>query len=115
MNENGLLGRSGERMAAEYLATQGLALIDVNWHAGRIGELDLIMQQDDEIVFVEVKTRRGQPAAETIDERKLGRLRQLAGTWLAAQSSWFEHRIDMVGVEIGLTGCQIHWWQGIDR
>ncbi len=76
------------------------------------------MRDRDSIVFIEVKTRRDPNAAtETIDQRKLQRLRGLAAAWLRGASSYLDYRIDLVGVVPSPSGAaaQIHWWKGIDR
>jgi putative endonuclease len=77
-----------------------------NWRC-REGELDIVAQDGDEVVFVEVKTRSslafGSPG-EAVDRIKAGRLRQLALRWLAAaresdpERSWTSVRFDVVSV-----------------
>lgn len=51
------LGALGEKVAQEYLERLGYKKVAQNWHAGRYGEIDLIMIDGNELVFVEVKTR----------------------------------------------------------
>ena len=51
------LGRSGERLAADYLKTRGYRLVDRNVRR-REGEVDLVALQGGTLVFVEVKLRR---------------------------------------------------------
>ena len=51
------LGEQGERVTARYLRRNGYRILDRNVHLGRY-EIDIIAQEDDAIVFVEVKTRR---------------------------------------------------------
>lgn len=50
-------GSSTEALAAQYLISQGLTLIDKNIHC-RQGEIDIIMKEGDTYVFVEVKYRK---------------------------------------------------------
>ena len=50
------LGRRGERFAARYLQTKGYEIIRTNWKNGQY-ELDIVAQDDDVLVFIEVKTR----------------------------------------------------------
>jgi putative endonuclease len=52
------LGQSGERLAAGWLEARGYRLVERNWRC-LAGELDLVTEHDGELVFVEVKTRRG--------------------------------------------------------
>ena len=56
-NENLEKGKKGEDLAWEYLAGQGYRLLERNLHWGHL-ELDLVVENDDFIVFVEVKTRK---------------------------------------------------------
>jgi putative endonuclease len=50
------LGKIGEKIAAEELATIGYRIITKNFYFGK-NEVDIICEDDDKIVFVEVKTR----------------------------------------------------------
>ncbi len=51
-----LKGSAAEQIAAAYLQQQGLALVARNYRC-RFGEIDLIMTEDDTLVFVEVRMR----------------------------------------------------------
>ncbi len=51
-----LLGQSAEARAEAFLRTHGLKLVTRNWR-GRFGEIDLIMQDDSTLVFIEVRLR----------------------------------------------------------
>jgi putative endonuclease len=48
-------GAQGEELAREYLKAGGFKILDVNFHA-RMGEIDIIAQDKNTIVFVEVKS-----------------------------------------------------------
>ncbi|MDR1422036.1 MAG: YraN family protein [Coriobacteriales bacterium] len=50
------LGKLGEEIACWYLEQEGLRIIERNWRCAA-GEADIIAHEEDEIVFVEVKTR----------------------------------------------------------
>ncbi|OIQ78840.1 hypothetical protein GALL_394430 [mine drainage metagenome] len=49
-------GKAAEQWAATFLQQQGLKLLERNYRS-RFGEIDLIMQDGQEIVFVEVRLR----------------------------------------------------------
>lgn len=95
------LGRRGEAIAAQHLAASGLRVIDRNWRCQQ-GEIDLVLHDGDELVFVEVKTRSsvafGHPF-EAITAQKLARLRRLAAAWCEAHPGSHDRiRIDAVAV-----------------
>lgn len=97
------LGAFGEDVAAAYLEEDAMTVVERNWRC-RDGELDLVALDGDTVVFVEVKTRRGEgfgTPAEAVTVSKSRRLRRLAAQWLREQA-WRagEVRIDVVGVLI---------------
>lgn len=49
-------GQAAEQLAATFLQQQGLKLLASNYRS-RFGEIDLVMQDGKEIVFVEVRLR----------------------------------------------------------
>ena len=65
--------REYEKLAGNFFEQQGYKILARNWRAGRL-EIDLIVQLDDLIVFVEVKSaaskKFGHPV-ERIDEKKI--------------------------------------------
>lgn len=70
-----------------YLQARGMQLLARNVRF-KCGELDLVMQDQNTIVFVEVRYRsrsRFGPAAATVDARKQARLRRAAGIWLGGR------------------------------
>jgi putative endonuclease len=100
------LGTMGEALAVDHLTRMGLRILHRNWRC-RYGELDVIASDEASrtVVFVEVKTRTGDGyggLAHAVTERKVRRLRRLAGLWLAGQDErWAAVRIDVIGVRIG--------------
>jgi putative endonuclease len=95
------IGEYGERVAERHLTASGLVVIDRNWRC-RAGEVDLILRDGDDVVFCEVKTRRGTAygtPAEAVVGAKARRLRRLAGHWLAqSRLRPREVRFDVVSV-----------------
>ncbi|MCV7102467.1 YraN family protein [Mycobacterium palustre] len=100
------LGAMGEALAVDHLTRMGLRILGRNWRC-RYGELDVIACDDATrtVVFVEVKTRRGDGyggLAYAVTPRKVGRLRRLAGLWLTGQDQrWAALRLDVIGVRVG--------------
>ncbi len=56
MNKRKKLGQDGENLVSKYLSQKGFAIVAQNYRK-RYGEIDLIAQKKDLIVFVEVKRR----------------------------------------------------------
>lgn len=81
------LGRRGEYLARLYLEKKGLEFIRANYRALH-GEIDLIMRENDEIVFLEVKTRTVESArrygrgALRIDSEKKRAMYQAASQFM---------------------------------
>ena len=50
------IGRKGEALAAKYYMRRGYLLLNHNYRT-RMGELDLVLYKDGQLVFAEVKTR----------------------------------------------------------
>ena len=103
-----ITGNIGEEITAEYLKSLGFRILDRNWRI-KEGEIDLVaLSPEEEIVFVEVKTRTsatfGDPL-ESISETKLHRIQRLALAWLAThQKLGAPYRIDVAGVLLGRSG-----------
>ncbi|MGB2757672.1 MAG: YraN family protein, partial [Acidimicrobiia bacterium] len=85
------LGRAGEDIVLHHYERRGYSLIERNWRAGTIGELDLIFERgvgrERVIVFCEVKTRASRThelGLAAISTTKVRRMRALIGVWLEA-------------------------------
>lgn len=63
---NQLSGILGENIAVQYLSGQGYTIIERNFKK-RYGEIDIIALQNDTLVFVEVKTRKGNMFGEGVE------------------------------------------------
>ena len=112
-------GIEAERFASKWLQNQGLTLLERNFH-GKRGELDLIMQHDDTLVFVEVKQRKntqhGHPF-EFINQQKQTRIRQTAEQFCLSrfQTTCVNIRFDGFAVigDIRSTSKQVEWLKNI--
>lgn len=96
------LGRRGEGIAAEFLVSSGMQVLERNWRCG-LGEVDIVARDGPEFVIVEVKTRSsrayGHPF-EAITPDKLRRLHHLAAAWAAEHvvGAARRPRVDVVGI-----------------
>lgn len=97
------LGRRGELLALRHLRASGLVLIQKNFRC-RIGEIDLIMRDNDCLVFVEVRSRRQSrfgSAALSVDLRKQRRIACTAAMFLGRRPDYGDLpvRFDVVGID----------------
>lgn len=101
------LGRWGESVAATHLQAKGYVIVERNWRC-RAGEIDLVAQQGETLVFVEVKTRRGRDFGapeEGITSRKAQKLLQIGQQYVAERElDDVDWRIDLVAVELDKSG-----------
>ncbi len=108
---NRRLGQWGERQARLHLEANGYEIVAANYRC-RAGELDIVAAQGEEIVFVEVKTRRGVAfgrGSESISPVRAERLAAVAEEFLQANSpggyaSSTQWRIDLVCVNLDSNG-----------
>lgn len=111
-----LKGRRAEDRARRYLADRGLAFVEANYRC-RSGEIDLIMEEQSTLVFVEVRYRKDEKfggALESIDFAKQRRLRAAAEHYLQCRRIGDRRpcRFDVVlvtGGARGRTGARIDW------
>lgn len=95
------LGVTGEEFASRYLETNQYRILCRNFRTA-YGELDIIAQDKDTLVFIEVKTRRstqyGQPG-EAVSYRKQRKLSRMAAIYLARHNVWhWPCRFDVIEV-----------------
>lgn len=82
--ESHRLGRQAEQQALEFLTGSGLKFLGKNFRAAH-GEIDLILQDGDTVVFVEVRSRSDpgyMEAVESIDSRKVNSIIQTSRRYL---------------------------------
>lgn len=100
MGRNNVVGAWGEAVAAEYLRKKRFQLIATGYRC-RYGEIDLIVQNRQYLVFVEVKLRssdRFAEAREFVDIHKQERLRATASLYLDQFPTELQPRFDVIEV-----------------
>ncbi len=104
-------GTAAEELARRYLETRGLTLVARNFRC-RVGELDLIMRDGDQLVFVEVRSRRdsrfGTPA-ESVTRTKQQRLLRAAAVYLQRQRLDLPCRFDVLAILHAESEPQMEW------
>jgi len=86
------LGKRGEDAAAEFLCSHGYRILARNYRVA-CGELDIVARQRETLVFVEVKTRRGDRCGtpgQSVTWRKQQKIIRTAQWYLQ------EHHLDQV-------------------
>ena len=102
------LGAWGEELARGYLEKLGFSFVAANWTAmagKRLGEIDLIMEKCDTLLFVEVKTRATPlfgPGEEAVSFFQKKKIKRAIDRFLFENEKYAERfpRFDIVGVEI---------------
>lgn len=98
---NQQLGKRGEKLALQFIKKKGYTILAQNYRL-RCGEIDIIAQEGEVLVFLEVKTRKshnfGSPFA-AITQKKQKQISKVALEYLQ-QNSLFdkEARFDVVAV-----------------
>lgn len=103
-NHKDALGKTGEQHARLALEAQGYVFVAANWHCSA-GELDLVMLDENELVFIEVKTRRGERAGRAAEAVTAEKARKMiaAAEWFVAVHPEFDDRIwrcDLVAITV---------------
>jgi len=106
-------GQQAEDVALEYLEYQGLKLLTRNYHASG-GEIDLIMQDGETIIFIEVRYRANSyhhNPAESIDPEKCRRIINTSQRFLQANRKMtaLDCRFDVIVLSGSLDSPAIEW------
>jgi len=99
------IGSQAETWALDYLKKQGLDLVARNFHCHR-GEIDLILKDKEDLVFVEVRYRQQKnfgSGIETVDGAKQRKIIHSAEYYLYSQKIW-DHpcRFDVIGISVDI-------------
>lgn len=111
------IGYEMENLACHYLEQQGLQLLLRNYRC-KMGEIDLIMRDNQLIIFVEVKYRRQTrfgSSLEAIDMQKRAKLVRTAEYYLLRNriNSTCQIRFDAITIEHVDHQRKIHWIKNI--
>ena len=101
-------GNAQEARACEFLKSEGLSLITQNFSC-RMGEIDLIMQDKNSLVFVEVRYRANKQFGGAVASVTKSKQRKIIRTALFYQQRYAPKsnmRFDVIGIE---NGNEIQW------
>lgn len=99
-------GQAAEQRALDYLTSRGLRPLARNYRV-KVGELDLVLEDGAELVFVEVRCRASRAfggAAASVTAAKRLRVRRAAQAFLLERfggRGWPRVRFDVVAIEAG--------------
>ena len=97
------IGTNGESSACNYLESLGYSVIERNYRVNG-GEIDIVAKDGSYTVFVEVKSRSGQPSARfgrassAVDKRKRLCFVRAANEYLKTHPEVGKCRIDVIEV-----------------
>ncbi len=98
----GKTGAEGERRVANFLRKKGFAIINRNFQS-KYGEIDIIAENDEYILFVEVKTRKENSlvsGVEAVDSFKQRRIILTANDYIAKTQCEKQPRFDIAEVTV---------------
>ncbi len=112
------LGNEGEQAAADFLREEGFVILARNYSLRGVGEIDIVACCEALMLFIEVKSRKGDAyggAIFSISDKKLCRLRKTAEGYLSANPQHLRkemtYRFDLIIVQ----GKQLEWIRDILR
>lgn len=102
------LGQAGEDLVAAYYQKLGFQILDRNFifpFGKQMGELDLVVRKNNEVIFVEVKSRSNNKfgdAFESVNIYKQRKLVKMAKLYMNHHPAFanFDYRIDVAAVDI---------------
>jgi len=114
------LGDWSENFACKWLKSQGLTIIDRNFHS-KYGEIDLIMKADDCLIFIEVRYRKNTDfgsAEASITDKKCQRLTATAQYYLLKKKYGINTAIRFDAIAISPSKesdlhCTLNWIKNI--
>ncbi|MDA3814855.1 MAG: YraN family protein [Patescibacteria group bacterium] len=100
------IGKKGEDTACEYLQENGFQILERNYKKKYV-EMDIIVSKDDELIFVEVRTKTGEKFGdpeESIKKDKLRRLKRGALGYAQRKNYKGQYRIDLICIVLNSEG-----------
>jgi putative endonuclease len=116
MSRKQMIGRWGEKLAENFLVERGYGVLDRNWRSP-FGEIDLVVRNETNIIFVEVKTRTSETFGlpeEAVDSRKQTRLISSAEAYLLVHPDLNDDwRIDVIAIQKSGndSAAKIEWFE----
>ena len=108
-----ITGHEAEAAGLQHLLKAGLTLLEKNFRSP-YGEIDLVMLDKNELVFIEVRYRKNQQfggAIESVAKNKIRKLRNTAEMYLQQHQSlsYSACRFDMLAVTGRTPDYKVEW------
>jgi putative endonuclease len=97
------LGLFGERIAENFIKSKGYKIVMKNYRC-KLGEIDLIAERGNLLVFIEVKTRSNDKFGkgfEAVTHKKVDKIRKVATVYLLQKKLQREVRFDVISIDKG--------------
>lgn len=110
MAEHNDLGKWGEDQVVDKLLIDGYTIVERNWRLNHL-EIDIIAARGEEIIFVEVKTRRdgNLNPLDAMTPKKVKLLCKAAETYIRINHLTMNPRFDVASVIGDGNSCQIEY------
>ena len=97
------LGTKGEKIAEEFLKNKGFQIIEKNYK-NKYGEIDIIAKQEEELIFVEVRTISSAQFSDPetwVDLKKQNKLIRMANLYISEKDITNTNcRFDVIGITL---------------
>lgn len=107
-------GKRGEKIALQYLLNRGLRIRDRNWRCGHL-ELDLVMEDENLIHIIEVRSRTAPyliSPLDSVDRTKQRKIIRAASAYMKRFRIRKEVVFDIVSVTYFENGYNIEYYEG---
>ena len=102
------IGRLGEQLAVDYLLKHSYVILEQNWRIGRL-EIDIIVQKNDVLIFVEVKTLTNSDYPEQAVHLQKQKLIVAAAEQYLEKNNWINSiRFDIIAINISNNKHNVH-------
>lgn len=108
-------GQKAETFAARYLKHQGLKLLERNFTSS-FGEIDLIMKDNETLVFIEVKFRTDSDWADAVETVTISKQQKIIKTAKHYKqkhkiSEYIACRFDVIAIDNELNAENTEWFK----
>ena len=110
-------GKQGEEITSDFLIKKGYKILCRNWHS-RFGEVDIIAQKNNQIIFIEVKTRKTDSMGsgiESVTRKKINKIIRTGISYLNKNNIQYKsYKIEIVVLKLENSSVNIKHYKSID-